>query len=186
MKKIIAASLMALTVGATAATAEVKVGLGFGVDAWSSLSGALYGPTTPQATIRVPIDFDFGLRVEPELGFISSTYDDPNWEDTYQGVTFGVGGYYNLWKVDKVNVYAGGRLAYTNGTHDEKQKSTGITTTTDEDMTSLQALFGAEYFFVDNMSFAAQAGLEFITGSDGNNDVTSTGTTTTLVIRYFF
>ncbi len=186
MKKIIAASLMAFTVGATAASAEVKVGLGFGVDAWSSLSGALYGPPTPQATIRVPIDFDFGLRVEPELGFISASDDDPAEENTYEGVTLAVGGYYDLWVVDKVDYYVGGRLGYTDGSRERTNKLTSTTTTTDSDMVSLQALVGAEYHFVESMSFAAQVGLEIQDGSSGNNDYRSVGTVSTLVLRYFF
>lgn len=185
MKKVIAASVMAMAL-ATGASAEVKVGLGFGIDAWSSLSGPLYGAPTPEATIRVPIDFDFGLRLEPELGFVLAEDEDPAEKNTYEGVTFAFGGYYNLWKVEKVNVYAGGRFGYTNGTRDRENKLSGNTTTIDSDMVSLQALFGAEYFFVENMSFAAQAGFEVQKGSSGDEDFSSTGTTTTLVIRYFF
>ncbi len=185
MKKVIAASVMAMAL-ATGASAEVKVGLGFGIDAWSSLSGAMTGSTNPQSTIRVPIDFDFGLRIEPELGFVKGSEDSANWEADYQGVSIAVGGYYNLWKVDKVNMYAGGRLGISKGTYDETEKSTGITTSSDRDAVSLQGLFGAEYYFTENMSFAAQAGLEFGSSSVGNNDDQWVGTVSSLVIRYFF
>ena len=65
MKKVIAASLMALTVGSTAAMADLKVGIGYTI------------PTdgVAVANIRVPLDFDFGLRIEPEIGFITGTDD---------------------------------------------------------------------------------------------------------------
>jgi len=187
MKKIIAASLMALVIGATSASAEVKVGLGFGIDALSSLSGSFDSfNTAPQATIRVPVDFDMGLRVEPEIGIIKGTIEDPAQKDEYEGVVLALGGYYNLWKVEKVNVYAGGRLSLAKGTNDRKNKNTGVTNSIDTDSISLQALFGAEYYFVENMSFAAQAGLEFLSASEGNEDTTQVGTMSQLVLRYFF
>jgi opacity protein-like surface antigen len=189
MKKVIAASIMALTFGATAATADVKVGLGFGIDAWSSLSGPLYGGTTPEATIRVPIDFDVGFRIEPELGFIYSKNEDNTEKNKYQGVTLAVGAYYNLWKVNKVNIYAGGRLGLSKGKREYTNKNNGASNyTNDVDAIALQGLFGAEYFFVENMSFAAQAGVELRQATESRDDYekTSTGTVSTLVIRYFF
>jgi len=189
MKKVIAASLMALAFGATAATADVKVGLGFGIDALSSLSGALDGRTTPQATIRIPIDFETGFRIEPEIGFSISTNEDNFEKNDYQAVTIGIGGYYKFWKVDKVNLYAGGRLGLSKGKREYTNKNNGASNyTNDVDAINLQALVGAEYFFVENMSFAAQTGLELRSATESRDDYeeTSTGTVTTLVIRYFF
>jgi opacity protein-like surface antigen len=189
MKNVIAASLMVLTLGATAATADVKVGLGFGIDAWSSLSGPLDGGTTPQTTIRVPIDFDMGLRIEPELGFTFSENEDNTEKNKYKGVTLAVGAYYNFLKVDKVNIYAGGRLGLSKGKHEFTNKNNGASNyTNDVDAIALQGLVGAEYFFVENMSFAAQAGVELrsATESRADYDETSTGTVSTLIIRYFF
>ena len=177
MKKVIAASLMALTVGSTAAMADLKVGLGYTI------------PTdgVALANIRVPLDFDFGLRIEPELGFITGTDDvkGSSIKDEYEYRELAVGGYYNLWKVEKVNMYAGGRLAIGMG-ENKFTNAAGNTTTEDLDTVSLQALFGAEYFFVENMSFAAQAGLEYRNFEDGGSDITETGTVAHLVIRYFF
>ena len=98
--------------------------------------------------------------------------------------TVAVGGYYNIWAVEKVNFYAGGRLALTDG--ETETTAAGITTTADFDNTSLQGLFGAEYMFTEDFSFGAQAGLEFQSGSNGNTDTDSIGTVGHLLIHYFF
>lgn len=181
MKKVIAASVMALAL-ATSASAEVKVGLGYTL---SSANGVDALFATP-ANIRVPIDFDFGLRIEPELGFGSGTDDGNNQKEEFWTRTIAVGGYYNLWAVEKVNFYAGGRLAYTSGEVDTTNKNTGVLTTSDFDDTSLQGLFGAEYMFTQDFSFGAQAGLEFKKGSYGNNDTDSVGTVGHILVHYFF
>ena len=182
MKKVIAASVMALAL-TTGASADVKVGLGYTIADTDAIN-ALFGQPV---NIRVPIDFDFGLRIEPELGFITGTDDVKGSliKDEYEYRELAVGGYYNLWKVEKVNMYAGGRLAIGIG-ENKSTNAAGNTTTEDIDTLSLQALFGAEYFFVENMSFAAQAGLEYRNFEDGGSDITETGTVAHLVIRYFF
>ena len=175
MKKVIAALVMAMAL-ATGASAAVKVGLGY------TVSDAIGNNAPLPANIRVPIDFDFGLRIEPELGFGTSTVDNNNGnkvEVTQR--TVAVGGYYNIWNVEKVNFYAGGRLALTDGTTEETGKAD-----VDFDNTSLQGLFGAEYMFTEDFSFGAQAGLEYQSGSNGNTDTDSIGTVGHLLIHYFF
>ena len=177
MKKVIAASVMAMAL-ATGASAAVKVGLGYTIsDALGSSAGSGTQNSGTPANIRVPIDFDFGLRIEPELGFGSSTANQGGVDLTDTTRTIAVGGYYNLWAVEKVNFYAGGRLALINT---ERENVGGGTTNTDN--TSLQGLFGAEYMFTENFSFGAQAGLEVI----GGDDPTGYGTVSHLLIHYFF
>ena len=154
MKKIIAASAMALAL-ATTASAGVNVGLGY----------AAGSSNAKEATgVRVPIDFDFGLRLEPELGFGKDIY------------TLAFGAYYTFMKVQNVNLFAGGRLGYTN-------VSTGFGGyTADISGTSFQGLVGAEYFIVENkFSVAAQVGLESA-GGDLNDNFGTTGA----VIGHFF
>jgi len=177
MKKIIATSLMALTLGAAAASAEVAVGLGYAISPNDVIS-------TPGANIRVPIDFDFGLRIEPEIGISSITEEAGNQKTEEDRIVVAVGGYYNLWKVKEVNMFAGGRLYMTKGSSD--QTVNGVTTGRDIDGYGARALFGAEYFFVQNISFTAQAGLEYMKESVGNDDTKKTGTVGELVLRYFF
>ena len=172
MKKVIAASVMAMAL-ATGAAAEVKVGLGYTLlDSFAS-AGTGYNP----ANLRVPIDFDFGLRIEPELGFGSSTANNGGVDLTDTTRTLAVGGYYNLWAVEDVNFYAGGRLALINF---ERELAGGGTANTDN--TSLQGLFGAEYAITPVFTVAAQAGLEVI----GGDDPTGYGTVGHVVLRYFF
>jgi len=182
MKKILATSLMALTLGAATASAEIAVGLGYAISPMDDIS-------TPGANIRVPIDFDFGLRIEPEIGISSSSeepVDDPNRKYEIDRIVVAVGGYYNLWKVKEVNMFAGGRLYMTKGNYDVTNRTTGVTQSNDIDGYGARALFGAEYFFVQNISFTAQAGLEYMKESIGNNDTKKTGTVGELVLRYFF
>ena len=190
MKKIIAASAMAMVL-ATGAAADVKVGLGYTLFD-SQYSGAFFGLP---ANIRVPIDFDFGLRIEPELGFGSFVEDDPGYEkETSTAKTLAFGAYYNVWNVEKVNFYAGGRLAYvTDETETKDNVGTTPTYTRDSTTIGLQGLFGAEYMFTEDFSIAAQAGLEFTSGTEsdsrpGNKDVdtSSVGTVGHVLIHYFF
>lgn len=183
MKKIITASLMALTVGAAAASAEVKIGLGY------TIADGIFNQYVEQpANIRVPIDFDFGMRIEPELGFgdVTTTNNGPfNVDETTTYRTIALGGYFNLWKVEKVSFYAGGRLGLTR-VEAEQANGTGGVNTTKTDYTSVQGLFGAEYMFTEDFSFGAQAGMEYISSVGTNSDSDSIGTVTHLLIHYFF
>ena len=158
MKKIIAASAMAMVL-ATGASAELNVGLGFAAGASNAEEAA---------GVRVPIDFDFGLRIEPELGFSKHL------------TTLAVGGYYTLAEVEKVNLFVGGRLGFTKA--DYATDPTGI---------SIQALVGAEHFIVENkFSVAVQVGLESATGDlnkyNSYNSSTNFGTTGAVIGHYFF
>ena len=157
MKKIVLTSLLMLSILTSAAFAEgLKVGIGYG--AGSSIA-------FEASTIKVPLDFDFGLRIEPELGISEKL------------ITLAVGGYYGIMKVEGINVYAGGRLGLTKG--DYVGDPTG---------TSLQAVVGTEYFLVDKkLSLALQVGLEVasgdLNGSAYNNN--GYGTTGSITVRYF-
>ena len=156
MKKIIAASAMALAL-TTSASAGVNVGLGYAAGSSNAI----------EATgVRVPIDFDFGLRIEPELGVSKHLK------------TLAVGGYYTLTQVEQVNLFVGGRLGLTLADY-----------VTDPTGTSLQALAGAEYFLVDKkFSIAVQVGLEATAGDlnkDWNND-SDFGTTGAVIGHFFF
>ena len=158
MKKIIAASVMALAL-TTGASAGVTVGLGYAAGASNA---------TEAAGVRVPIDFDFGLRIEPELGFSKHL------------TTLAVGGYYTLAEVEKVNLFVGGRLGFTKADY-----------TTDPTGVSLQALVGAEYFLVEKkFSVGVQVGLESATGDlnkyNTYNSSTNFGTTGAVLGHYFF
>lgn len=183
MKRVIATSVIALALGSTAASAEVKVGLGY------TIADGIFNQYVAQpANIRVPIDFDFGLRIEPEIGLGSETTTNNgafNVDETTTYRTFAVGGYYTIWKVEKVDFYAGGRLGLTH-IEDEQANGTGGVNTIKTDYTSLQGLFGAEYMFTEDFSFGAQAGLEYVSGSGSNSDSDSIGTVTHLLIHYFF
>jgi hypothetical protein len=173
---------VALSVLTTTATADVKVGLGFGIDALSSLSGLFYSETGPLSSIRVPIDFDFGLRIEPDI-LIGSYMTEEDYgtgtrEATNTTLGLGIGAYYTLWKEGKLDFYAGGRLGYATYNHDVTYKNTASTDyESGSNRVSLQGLFAAEYYFIDNMSFAAQVGLEAYhgKGTGDNSDETDDG-----------
>ena len=159
MKKIIAATTVALAL-ATTASAELRVGLGFA--AGSSNAQEASG-------VRVPLDFDFGLRIEPELGFSKDL------------TTVAVGAYYTFLKIEEVNIFAGGRIGFTKADYP-----------TDPTGTSIQGLIGAEYFLVANkFSIATQVGLESASGdlnkySNYNSNKSGDFGTTGAVIGHFF
>ncbi len=195
MKKGIAATAVALTLASTVANAEVKVGLGFGIDAMSSLSGLFYSEIGTATSIRVPIDFDFGLRIEPDVIFGAYTREQDYWmggtEEQVTTITgLGVGAYYTLWKRDKINFYAGGRLGYSSINYETTYSNGTPSNESGENRVNLQGLFGAEYYFVEEMSFAAQVGLDLYnakgTGDNSDSKGSGLGTVSTLVLRYFF
>lgn len=181
MKKIIAATTVALAL-ATTASAELKVGLGY------NLAEAFNGGTT---NVRVPLDFadiGNGLRIEPELGYGSQTRTRSSKDLTNSQFLIAVGGYYNLWTSEKLSFYAGGRLGITNGTdesidisYDVFGNPTTSVKSNDYSSTGLQGLFGAEYGITEDFTIAAQAGLELNFG-----DRSSTATVGQVILRYFF
>ena len=153
MKKSILALLVFVAMLTSSASAD-KLKIGLGVSAGPSSSNEA-------PTIKVPLDFDFGLRVEPELGIT----------DEYQ--TLAVGSYYTFMKKDSVNVYVGGRL--------------GMTIDSNANGTTLQVLAGAEHFLVeDKFSIALQLGLEVLSGDRYiAANVPGFGTTGNITLRYF-
>ena len=161
MKKIITASVLAMGMMATSASA-LEVGLGYAVGAANSAEAS---------GVRVPLDFDFGLRIEPELGFSKHL------------TTLAVGGYYTFMKIEEVNLFAGGRLGFTKSDYNyiNGNDITGM---------SLQGLVGAEYFVVPKkFSIAAQVGLESATGDLtkwNNGGDTDFGTTGAVIGHFFF
>lgn len=173
MKKLIAASAMALAL-VTTASAEMKVGVGLNIaDVLNGNGGA---------TIRVPLDgLVKDVRIEPELGFGSGTDKGGSIDLESSYFTLACGGYYTLWNIDKVNIYTGGRFAI-NTKSSETPNGLGGTNSQSGTGFSLQGLFGAEYFLVEQFSVAAQAGIEM------NNDKFNSGFGTVghVVLRYFF
>ena len=152
MKKIIAASVLAMGMMTTAATADVNVGVGYGAG---------------ENSIRVPIDFDNGFRIEPDIGFGTDTY------------TVGVGGYYTIAEVSKINLFAGGKIDYTSFTFGNFNTS----------RMDFAGVVGAEYFVVENkMSIAAEVGLGLYGGITYEHETSDSafGTTGTIIGRYFF
>ena len=172
MKKIIAASAMALAL-TTTASAETKVGLGLNLaDVWNG-SGA---------SVRVPLDgLVNNVRIEPELGFGTNTDKTGSTDLSSSYFTLACGGYYNLWDIDKVSIYTGGRFAINSRSY-ESLNNQGGTTSKSSTGVSLQGLFGAEYFLAEQFSVAAQAGVEF--SSDKFNS--GMGTVGHVILRYFF
>jgi len=159
MKKMIIASflMMSLAVSSAFALEGLKIGVGYGVGSNVAMEAS---------TIKVPLDFDFGLRVEPEIGI------------TERLKTLAVGGYYNLMEIEGIEMSAGGRLGFTLG--DYSSDPTGI---------SLQALVGAEHYLVkDKLSISLQAGLEIATGDLNSKAIygdNGYGTVGLITLRYF-
>ena len=160
------AALMASTLGVTAASAEMRVGLGYSIQQSSNPLADDF------SLIRVPIDLvGIGLRIEPEIGFMSTEFAGID----ISGQSLGVGGYYTLFNFEKVNMYAGGKLGYG------RVKTTTILGSDTDTFTNVQGLFGADYFFVEQMSLGAEVGLQATFG-----DADAISTTSNLIIRYYF
>ncbi|HEX9053103.1 MAG TPA: outer membrane beta-barrel protein [Anaeromyxobacter sp.] len=91
----------------------VRVGLGVGLPTGGELTtlfaqtqaGSNAGIIPPQ--IYVPIDFTPSFRLEPEIGFVTSSQDGG---DSAAYYTFGAGAFYMMQLAQQAHLYVGGRL----------------------------------------------------------------------------
>jgi hypothetical protein len=109
-----AAIAVALSIaGAASAQNHIRVGLGVGLPTGGEFTtlfaqtnaGSNAGIIPPQ--IYVPIDFTPFFRLEPEVGFVTSSQDGG---DSAAYYVFGTGAFYMMELAQQAHLYAGGRL----------------------------------------------------------------------------
>lgn len=158
---------------------HIRVGLGVGLPTselstlFATAGGGSAGIMPPQ--IYVPIDFTPSFRLEPEVGFITTSQDGG---DSAAYYTVGAGAFYMMQLAQQAHLYVGGRLllGFERSTNanaggsgfDAKTKGTDL---------FLGAVFGGEILPHPRLGIGAEAQLG--RWGIGDRDTTVAGVTTT-------
>ena len=179
MKKVILSSIVAAAI-ATSASAGMKVGMG--VDMLTTISnpvatagtfGASIGSTP---VVRIPVDLDGGIRVEPRIAYATATNDFTGADVATTLTVMGIGGYYNLSETLSV----GGMYdMYTVTSDSAAAEATG---------TSMGVVLKAEVAVGKNFTVASELGFASTTTTMTANDAAETtlAPVTSVTFRYFF
>ncbi len=154
----------------TTASADPKIGVGMAL-------------TSEDTTIRVPIDIDTQLRIEPEFsfGYVSG-------DNGFSNSSFGIGtGVYMLAQPEKsINMYFGGKIGFKN--ESTSSNTNNLVNAINLAQTGnggssfyLAPAAGFEYFLHPKVSLGGEASFTF-----GFGDFTNIGLTTATTLRYYF
>jgi len=160
VKKVLATSLLGAVL-ATAAMAEDATTIGVGV-----------GLSNDSYVLRLPININKEVRVEPEFGL--DYQNDTNNDHT--GFLMGAGGYYMQQPAMNVNIYMGGKILVDYYHYDFGNGNDGTTT-----QIVLAPVGGFEYMFGSHVSVGGEAGVYL-----GFGDLTTVNTQGQAILRYFF
>lgn len=152
------AAVAALSVSAIA-TEPTKIGVGMGLSSNS-------------ASLRLPIDIQKDLRIEPEFGL--SYWNKDNTSST--GLLVGSGAYLMQQPSAAINLYYGGKLLIDYHNYDPDQGSSDSTT-----QFLLGGVFGFEYMLERHVSVGGEAAAYL-----GFGDATSLQTQGQALLRYYF
>ncbi len=159
-------------------TNHIRVGLGVGLPTGGELStlfaqtqaGSNAGIIPPQ--IYVPIDFTSSFRLEPQIGFVTSSQSGG---DSAAYYTFGTGAFYVMQLAQQAHLYVGGRLLI--GLERSETQVGGFTAKTKGTDFFLGAAFGGEILPHPRLGIGAEA--EIGRWGIGDRDTTVAGNTTT-------
>jgi len=160
VKKALATSLlMGIIASSASADEQAKIGVGVG----------LSDSTT---TLRLPIELQSNLRLEPEFGL---NYQDGDNVDT-TGIVLGTGIYLTHQPSPAINLYYGGKVLIDYTSYDYGNGN-------DDSMTQfvLGGVFGFEYYLDRHFSAGGEAGAYL-----GFGDTTSLNTQGLALLRYYF
>ena len=123
------------------------------------LSGLLSGNG---ASIYAPINLGPAFRIEPFLGFGTTSYDykDSEADDSHSGFQFGTGVYPTIRRGNAV-IYIGGRIGVYLSS-DEYKNSQGDVDEEDSDFTfTIGPIVGGEYYFNPHISLGGEASIMY-------------------------
>ena len=158
MKKIVHSVVVAAISLSTVAFADVKVGSGVAL-------------TSNGSSVKVPLDINSKMRVEPEVAFGYKSDGDNSY--TNFGLMAGV--YLMSQPAKKINLFYGGKLGFS-----VSSSKVGSVSNSDT-IVNLIPTAGFEYFLDPKVSVGGEAGFGF-----GFGDVTNIGLTTATTLRYYF
>jgi len=180
--------------GFSFAQSSTKVGIGVAIiDMQQIFEAQISEGGFFSSTITVPIDVSPSFRLEPELGFASSTDERTSGSFTFEESTIswkiGVG-LFGLKKYDIFTLYYGGRVGYLtqtltedDGTDKDELGSSGF---------YLAPALGGEHYFSDHFSLGGEAQFVYTSVAtepkDGNweQNLSVINTRVLVFIRFFF
>ena len=176
------------------AQSSTKVGIGVAIiDMQQIFEAQLSDGGFFSSTITIPIDVSPSFRLEPELGFGSSTDERTSGSSTFEqsSISWKIGvGLFGLKKYDIFTLYYGGRVGYLTQTLTEEDG-----TNEDEMGTSgfyLAPAIGGEHYFSDHFSLGGEAQFVYTSVTtepkDGNweQNLSVINTRVLVFIRFFF
>lgn len=167
MNKFVSKTVSALAVAAALSTSamaqESQFGVGVGV---TSLNSNAVGVGT--TTIRGTVTLEDGLRLEPYLGF---GYANPDGSDSVTDINLGSALHMVKPVSAKINAYYGGYI----GLDSLDTGSVSYTTF------NLGPVAGVEYSFDPQFTLGAEVSVNV-----GFGDITSVGTKSAVLLRYYF
>jgi len=134
--------------------------------------GVGVGLSDSSTTLRLPINLDSTLRIEPEFGFSFQNADN----NDYTNILAGAGLYLMQQPSEKINLYYGGKMLVDYKSYD---RGTGFDDS--ETQLVLGAAFGFEYMFDRHFSAGGEAGAYL-----GFGDATNIETQGLALLRYYF
>jgi opacity protein-like surface antigen len=165
-------------------TIAVGVLLSIGITAQATDFGVGVSLRSNDTTIYVPIDINEMLRVEPAFSYARSSLDEDG--ASVRATSYDIGaGLFRLWSpADSVQLYLGGRAAYTSARFKQRVETGAAVLTISNTLSGyrLTPTIGFEYRFADHFSLGGEAGWRY---SDVE-DTKSNGTVTNVILRYRF
>ena len=181
---------------------QVKVGVGIGLKPIS------YGENNASITsggigsFYIPIQFPFGLKLEPEFAVYSSHSESSSKESSYNEdidiVSYAIRGSYNF-KVDSSLFYNTGiRVGWSKSNHDYWERNTIYTVdvyhlSNKFTYYTIGISFGSEYFLYKNFSLGAEIQLNYNFAGKPKNESEfytfskySYGTSGIVFVRFYF
>jgi len=158
------------------------------------LGGIMYGGG---ATIYVPINLGPAFRLEPLLGFGTTSYDwEGDADDEETNVVIGLGVYPTIRKGDAV-IYIGGRIGLALASEEEKDNNGDVYVEYGDFSFGIGPVLGGEYYFNQYISLGGEMSIMFSSTTsktdfksefqdDEEDSMTRIGTNSMVFIRFYF
>ena len=158
------------------------------------LSGIMYGNG---ATIYLPINLGPAFRLEPLLGFSSTSYDyEGDADDSETNTVLGLGIYPTIRRGSAV-IYIGGRIVMGFGSEEDKDNNGDVYAEYSDFSFGIGPILGGEYYFNPHISLGGEMSIMFASTtnktdykdqfrSDEEDKFTRIATNSMIFIRFYF
>ena len=168
------------------------LGLVFSAPAFSAEWGVGVSARSNDMSVYFPIKASATIRLEPYVSVYRDENNEGGYTNTSEYLNFGVGVFTVSNIKETTQFYYGARVGYF--TFESESKNDFELSKTEGDKYSLAPAFGFEYFVTENISLGGEAAWQYVEtsaevtrgGRKSDWDATSSGTSTRLILRYFY